>query len=62
MSERVCSVISIDEELEEIEYRECIVRCRDCKDWATEARYTGRCCGKSFDPNGFCSWGERKGQ
>ena len=39
-----------------------IVRCRDCAKWATEKRFTGGCCGAKgdADPNGFCSWGERK--
>lgn len=37
-----------------------IVRCRDCKFWATEARWFGYCIGKKFDPDGFCAWGERK--
>ena len=40
--------------------REEIVRCRDCKHWATEARFTGMCVGKRFNPDGFCAWSERK--
>lgn len=39
--------------------REEIVRCRDCEYWATEARFTGMCVGKQFNPDGFCKWGER---
>ena len=38
-----------------------IVRCKDCKHWATEARFTGMCVGRQFDPDGFCKWGERRG-
>lgn len=41
--------------------REEIVRCRDCAYWATEARFTGMCVGKRFNPDGFCAWGERRG-
>lgn len=37
-----------------------IVRCRDCRFWATERRFFGYCVGKEFNPNGFCSWGKRK--
>ena len=37
-----------------------IVRCRDCKFWATEHHFFGGCVGKEFNPDGFCSWGERK--
>lgn len=37
-----------------------IVRCRDCRFWATEHRFFGYCVGKEFNPNGFCSWGKRK--
>lgn len=37
-----------------------IVRCRDCKHWATEARFFGMCVGKRFDPDGFCKWASRK--
>ena len=37
-----------------------IVRCRDCRFWATEHHFTGGCTGKEFDPDGFCAWGERK--
>lgn len=39
-----------------------IVRCRDCAKWATEKRFTGKCCGPNgdADPDGFCSYGERK--
>lgn len=38
-----------------------IVRCRDCKHWATEKRFTGMCVGKRFNPDGYCAWGERRG-
>lgn len=40
-----------------------IVRCRDCAKWATEKRFTDGCCGSNGDanPDGFCAWGERKG-
>jgi len=37
-----------------------LVRCKDCVYWATEARFTGMCVGKQFNPDGFCAWGERK--
>ena len=37
-----------------------IVRCRDCKFWATEHYFFGGCVGKEFNPDGFCSWGKRK--
>lgn len=37
-----------------------ITRCKDCIYWATEARFTGMCIGKQFDPDGFCKWGKRK--
>ncbi len=38
-----------------------IVRCRDCKKWATGRRFTGGCCGPNGDanPDGFCAWGEK---
>lgn len=39
--------------------REEIVRCKDCAYWATEARFTGMCVGKRFNPDGFCAWGEK---
>lgn len=38
-----------------------IVRCKDCVYWATEERFTGKCVGKRFNPDGFCAWGEPKG-
>ena len=39
-----------------------IVRCRDCRHWATERRFTFGCVGKSGkpDPDGYCAWGERR--
>lgn len=39
-----------------------VVRCRDCRFWATELRFTGECVGKAGnpDPDGYCAWGERK--
>lgn len=37
-----------------------IARCRDCAHWATEARFTGMCIGKRFNPDGFCAWAKRK--
>lgn len=45
------------------EFREEVVRCRDCRKWATEKRFTGYCLGPNgaYDPDGFCSLGERKG-
>ncbi len=60
--EMVCSVITIDDESEEIKYRERIVRCRDCKKWGGENRFFGKCTGPSGRPDqdGFCSWGERR--
>ena len=39
---------------------ETIVRCRDCKFWATEHNFFGGCVGKEFNPDGFCQWGKRK--
>lgn len=44
------------------ECRERIVRCRDCRHWATERRFTFGCVGKSGkpDPDGYCAWGERR--
>ena len=42
--------------------KEEIVRCKDCAHWATEARFTGMCVGKQFNPDGFCAWGERRGE
>lgn len=51
-----------------------IVRCRDCKhyyeteEYHPQGNYDRRCC-KYFDtyddevePNGFCAWGERRGE
>lgn len=39
-----------------------VVRCRDCKHFATNIH--GSYCKKSIsttsDPNGFCAWGERR--
>lgn len=40
--------------------REEVVRCRDCIHWATKARIAGMCVGKQLDPDGFCSWGEKR--
>lgn len=37
-----------------------IVRCRDCRFWATEHHFFAGCVGKEFNPDGFCSWGKRK--
>ena len=37
-----------------------IVRCRDCKFWATEHHFFDGCVGKEFNPDGFCSWGKRR--
>lgn len=39
-----------------------VVRCRDCKRWATEQRLTGACVGRDGRayPDGFCAWGERR--
>ena len=41
-----------------------IVRCRDCRRWATEMRFTAKCIGPDgiLDPNGFCSRGEEGGE
>lgn len=38
-----------------------IVRCRDCRRWATEKRYTGGCIGMEGrpDPGGYCARGKR---
>ena len=46
----------------EIDRKKEIVRCRDCKLWATELRYMGKCTGKDgkLNPNGYCAWGERR--
>ena len=46
----------------EIDRKKEIVRCRDCKMWATELRYMGKCTGKDgkLNPNGYCAWGERR--
>lgn len=40
--------------------KEKIVRCRDCRFWATEHHFFAGCVGKEFNPDGFCSWGKRK--
>ena len=39
-----------------------LTRCRDCRHWATERRFTFGCVGKSGkpDPDGYCAWGERR--
>lgn len=53
------AVEQVEDRLAELGYVK-VVRCRDCDHWATEARFTGYCLGRTFDPNGFCSWAERK--
>ena len=58
MSEFVCELTDARYEMD-WELKEKIVRCRDCKYWATEARFTGMCVGKQLDPEGFCKWGEK---
>lgn len=47
------------------EYREPIVRCRDCKFGVDGGKYCAEGCADSWDwrnvePDGFCAWGERR--
>lgn len=46
----------------QVDYTQPIVRCRDCKHWATGERLTGGCTGKNGDADqyGYCAWGERR--
>lgn len=39
-----------------------LVRCADCRHWATDMRHTGGCVGKAGkpDPDGYCAWAERR--
>ena len=57
MPEYIINTASMD-----IDRKKEIVRCRDCKMWATELRYMGKCTGKDgkLNPNGYCAWGERR--
>lgn len=70
--ERICYIKPFDAESSTIEYREEIVRCRDCKHATPDT--SGRKCyegylwcdeltegiGFSVAPNDFCAWGERR--
>ena len=70
--ERIC-YIAFDPESSTIEYREEIVRCRDCrysKDYKSgREKYEGTLwcdyltdgIGFNVLPTGFCAWGERRG-
>lgn len=53
MPEYIINTASMD-----IDRKNEIVRCRDCKLWATEFRYIGKCTGKDgkVNPNGYCAW------
>lgn len=66
--ERICYIEPFDPESSTIEYREEIVRCRDCKrftiDQSDHDYRSGWWC-KRWDtdmvkPDGFCAWGDRK--
>lgn len=61
MAEHVVDLMPCDVMFGGVDVREPVVRCRDCRFWATEMRHTGMCTGRKLDPNGFCAWGERKG-
>lgn len=55
--ERICYIEPFDPESSTVDYREPIVRCRDCE------HYKGVICLNGFidgDPDAFCSWGERR--
>ena len=71
MTEYIYDIYPIDEETWQGEPREPIVRCRDCafmghdKDGAYCTHFECWLCGEpSFtdvEPDGFCVWGERRG-
>ena len=52
--------------LREERLRERVLRCRDCKWGVDGGKYCAEGCADSWDwrnvePDGFCSWGERRG-
>lgn len=54
-------------DLPSMEHREEIVRCRDCKFGVDGGKYCAEGCADSWDwrnvePDGFCAWGERRGE
>lgn len=71
--ERICYIEPFDPESSTIEYREEIVRCRDCKRFDAKADgcwwfshfeqmgdYSWDEMPAEVEPDGFCAWGERK--
>ena len=66
--ERICYIEPFDPESSTIEYREEIVRCRDCKRFAIDQSdhdyRSGWWCKRwdtdMVEPDGFCKWGKRK--
>ena len=64
MSEHICELTAIDSETWDMEQREEVVRCRDCSLCVEKGYrlYCDRDAGgfPEVEPNGFCSWGERR--
>ena len=61
--ERICYTEPFDAESSTIEYREEIVRCRDCKHFRSHGDDYLFCnlAARELDVgDGFCAWGERK--
>lgn len=68
MTEHICELTPIDSETWDVEQREEVVRCRDCKHFAVDQSdhdyRTGWWCKRWYTdmvkPDGFCAWGKRK--
>lgn len=65
MTEYIYDTSRVETQLEQGFTGEEIVRCRDCayRGWSDAGGYfCARGIGLTVEPNGFCSWGERKSE